>query len=76
MLNNHEIFYDQHRFLFDFLFTSVVFAMEDQTLYRGESSSVTRLILPEAGYPFEIVNPCTDFGFKRAFCNSDVLIDF
>ena len=50
--------------------------MEDQPSHRGESSSSTRLVLPEAGQPFEIVNPCTDFGFKKAFYNPVVLIDF
>jgi len=50
--------------------------MEDQSSHRGESSSATRLVLPEAGQPFEIVNPCTDFGFKKAFYNPVVLIDF
>ena len=39
-------------------------------------SSATRLVLPEVGHPFEIVNPCTDFGFKKAFYNQVVLIDF
>jgi PD-(D/E)XK nuclease family transposase len=41
-----------------------------------ESPSATRLLLPEVGHPFKIVNPCTDFGFKKAFCNQVVLIDF
>jgi hypothetical protein len=53
--------------------------MEDRSSYRGESpssSSATRLVLPEAAHSFEIVNPCTDFGFKKAFHNPVVLIDF
>jgi len=58
------------------IFTSLTFASEDQPLHRNESSSATRLVLPEAGHPFEIVNPCTDFGFKKAFYNPVVLIDF
>lgn len=33
-------------------------------------------ILPPPGESFEIVNPCTDFGFKRAFGNPNVLKDF
>ena len=40
------------------------------------SSSVIQLIVPEAGQPFSIINPCTDFGFKRAFKNPIVLADF
>jgi hypothetical protein len=52
--------------------------MEDQTFDRGESfsSSLAVKFLPEKGRPFEILNPCTDFGFKKAFDNSVVLIDF
>jgi hypothetical protein len=33
-------------------------------------------LFPEPGHPFEILNPCTDFAFKKAFYNSIVLIDF
>ena len=43
---------------------------------RAKILEATRLVLPEAGQPFEIVNPCTDFGFKKAFYNPVVLIDF
>ena len=38
-------------------------------------SSSVRLVLPQSG-SFDIINPCTDFGFKRAFSNSFILIDF
>jgi hypothetical protein len=46
------------------------------TAIPSSSSTSTRLVFPEAGQPFEIVNPCTDFGFKKAFNNHVVLIDF
>ena len=39
-------------------------------------SSPVRLVQPQSGEPFDIINPCTDFGFKRAFSNSFILIDF
>lgn len=60
------------------IFTSLTFAMEAEPSQRLRSSSLAaaQLILPEAGQPFAIVNPCTDFGFKKAFCNPIVLIDF
>jgi len=41
-----------------------------------ETSSATHLVLPEAGEPFSILNPCTDFGFKKVFSNPIILIDF
>ena len=53
--------------------------MEAYSSHVDESSSLssaTRLVLPDAGHPFEIVNPCTDFGFKKAFHNPMVLMDF
>ena len=43
---------------------------------EDESIPATGMILPEAGHPFQIVNPCSNFGFKKAFHNKDVLIDF
>jgi hypothetical protein len=49
---------------------------QEYVLQRAGSSAATRFILPSEGQPFEIVNPCTDFGFKRAFGNPGVLIDF
>jgi hypothetical protein len=56
----------------------LVLASEEQEhfLQRTGASAATRFILPSEGQPFEIVNPCTDFGFKRAFGNPSVLIDF
>ena len=58
--------------------STLVLASEEQEhfLQRTGASAATRFILPSEGQPFEIVNPCTDFGFKRAFGNPSVLIDF
>jgi hypothetical protein len=53
--------------------------MDNQTFYKVESSSsvlATSLALPVVGNSFEIVNPCSDFGFKKAFNNPVVLQDF
>jgi hypothetical protein len=38
--------------------------------------SSTPLNFPSDGESFEILNPCTDFGFKRAFTNPSISIDF
>jgi hypothetical protein len=49
---------------------------EDDDLFKTRPASSTPLILPLEGESFDIVNPCTDFGFKRAFTNPTILIDF
>eukprot|EP01041_Mallomonas_annulata_P006120 gene6120-12388_t len=52
---------------------------KNQTLYRdykSSSSTATRLCLPNTGHPFKILNPFKNFGFKKAFHNPIVLMDF
>jgi len=81
-LESPMFFQKNQRFLSGFFifclavsFISSGFAMEEDRPASHSSSSV-RLVLPQPGESFDIINPCTDFGFKRAFSNSFILIDF
>ena len=50
--------------------------MKGSTVNESTSDAIIKLQKAGPGKPFRIVNPCTDFGFKRAFHNPTVLIDF
>ena len=50
--------------------------MQNNPQFRSASSHITGLVLPDAATPFVIVNPFSNYGFKKAFHNPVVLLEF